>query len=206
MADSIDDGQGTTPTLSGNLPSNPYNLASDRGPSNFDIRHRFTGSFVWQPPYFDHSSGALRWALSGWTIAPILFAQSGAPYTPTVSGNPPAGLGNTASGVLGAQQSTTRVPFLERNSFRYPATAGMDLRVSRSFPLREKVRLELIGEAFNISNHVNYTNATAQAYTIGGTAAAPLLTYFSNFGQLTAANNNNVVSPRQIQIGAKITF
>ncbi len=89
LADSTDDGQGTSPTLSGNSPSNPYNLAFDRGPSNFDIRHRFTGSVVWQPGYFDHSSGAMRWILSGWTIAPILFAQSGAPYTPTVSGNPP---------------------------------------------------------------------------------------------------------------------
>jgi hypothetical protein len=205
LADSIDDGQGTSATLSGNSPSDPYNLAFDRGPSNFDIRHRFTGSVVWQPAYFDHSSGAMRWVLSGWTIAPIFFAQSGAPYTPTVSGNPPAGLGNTASGVLGAQGST-RVPFLERNSFRYPATAGVDVRVSRSFPIMEKARLELIGEAFNLTNHVNYTAANTQAYTLGGTAAAPLLTSFSNFGQLTAANNNNVVVPRQIQIGAKITF
>jgi hypothetical protein len=55
-------------------------------------------------------------------------------------------------------------------------------------------------------SHIFRTAATAQACTLCGTAAAPLLTFFSNFGQLTVANNNNIVVPRHIQIGAKITF
>ena len=206
LAQSKDNGQGTSPTLSGNSPSSPFNLAFDRGPSNFDIRHRFTTGIVWQPITFEHSSNAaLRWLLSGWTISPAFVAASGAPFSPTTSGNPPSGLGNAGSGILGAQGSS-RVPFLGRNSYRYPGTNNMDIRVARSFSLREALRMELIGEAFNLYNHFNATGVTTLMYTVGGTAAAPALTYNGNFGTITTANNNTVTGPRQIQVGAKITF
>ncbi len=204
-ADSVDNGQGTSPTLSGNAPLDAYNLALDRGPSNFDVRHRAVGSLVWQPEYFDHAAGLAHWLLSGWTIAPIITAQTGLPFSATVTGNPPSGSGNAASGVIGAQGSS-RVPFLERNSFRYPAVFDTDLRISRAFLFRERVRFELIADAFNLTNHVNYTSLVTQQYTLGGTAATPVLTYSSSFGQLTAANNTNVLVPRQIQLGARISF
>jgi len=206
LATSKDDGQGTTPTLSGSYPINPYDLMADYGPSNFDVRHRFVTNLVWKPEYFEKSQGLAHWLFSDWTFAPIFTAASGLPFTPTVSGNPPSGSGNTGSGVAGSQPSTNRVPFLGRNSFRYPGTYNLDMRISRGFRLYERTRLELIGEAFNLFNHVNYTGINAQNYTLGGTAAAPVLTYFPNFQQLTAANNNTVMGPRQIQIGARITF
>jgi hypothetical protein len=207
LSDSRDDGQGTSPTLSSSTPASPANLAFDRGPSNFDVRHRAAVSLVWQPPYFDQASNrGVRWLLSGWTIAPIFVAASGLPFTPTTSGNPPSGLGNAGSGILGAQQATTRVPFLERNAYRYPGTNNMDLRIARNFKLRERARLELIGEAFNLYNHFNATSVTTLMYTVGGTAAAPAVTYNPNFGTITNANNNNVLGPRQIQLGAKVTF
>jgi hypothetical protein len=82
----------------------------------------------------------------------------------------------------------------------------MDLRISRGFRLWEHGRMELMGDAFNLPNHVNYTGVVAQSYTVGGTAAAPQFTYFPTFGTRTAANNNNVLSARQIQIGARFTF
>lgn len=206
LADSRDDNYyGVSATASGNGPSNAANLAFDQGPSAFDVRHRVVASIVYQPPFFEKGNGALHWMLSGWTIAPIITAQSGQPFSPTVSGNPPSGLGNAASGVTGSQ-GATRVPFLERNSYRYPGINYLDLRISRAFQLHERARLELIGEAFNLFNHVNYTAATAQMFTLGGTAANPTLTYTPTFDQLSAANNNNVYVPRQIQIGARVTF
>jgi hypothetical protein len=206
LADSRDDNAyGLSATPSGNGPSNAYNVAYDEGPSPFDVRHRAVVSIVYQPQFFANSKGAMHWLLDGWTIAPINNAQSGQPFSPTVSGNPPSGSGNTGSGVTGSQGST-RVPFLERNSYRYPAVNVLDLRISRSFAIREHTRLELLGEAFNMLNHVNYTSATTQMFTLGGSAANPTLTYTPSFGQLTAANNNNVLTARQIQIGARITF
>jgi hypothetical protein len=206
LSNSRDDGQGTSPTPTSNSPSSPANLYFDRGPSNFDVRHRGAMSLVWQPGYFDHSSTtALRWVLTGWTVSPTFVAASGSPYSPTTSGNPPSGLGNAGSGILGAQGSS-RVPFLERNSYRYPGTNDMDLRISRSFRVKERLKFEVIAEAFNLYNHFNATSATTLMYTLGGTAAAPTLSYNANFGQITNANNNNVLGPRQIQFGAKLNF
>ena len=206
LSKSRDDGQGTSPTLSTNTPSNPANLHFDDGPSNFDVRNRGAVSIVWQPPYFDRSSNiAARWLLSGWTIAPVFVAASGQPYTPTTSGNPPSGLGNAASGILGAQGSS-RVPFLGRNSYRYPGTNNMDLRIARSFHIRERAKAEIIAEAFNLYNHFNATSVTTLMYTVGGTAAAPALNYNATFGAITNANNNNVLGPRQIQLGARVNF
>jgi hypothetical protein len=66
--------------------------------------------------------------------------------------------------------------------------------------------LELIGEAFNLLNHVNYTGVVQQMFSLGGTTANPSLTYTPSFGQLNATNNNNVYTPRQIQIGARLSF
>jgi hypothetical protein len=68
------------------------------------------------------------------------------------------------------------------------------------------MHLELTGDAFNLFNHVNYTGVITEQYTVGGTAAAPALNYFPSFGTLNAANNNTVLVPRQIQIGARFTF
>ena len=206
LSDARDQGQVSSAQASGNYPSDPAYLPFDNGPSNTDVRHRVVASVVWQPGYFDHAAnGAERWLLSGWTVAPIFVAQSGFPFSPTISGNPPSGAGNAASGILGAQGSS-RVPFLERNSYRYPGTNSMDLRISRSFRLKEEVKLELIGEAFNLYNHFNATGLTTLMYSIGGTATAPVLNYNANFGQITGANNTTLLMPRQIQVGARITF
>jgi hypothetical protein len=197
----------TTPT---NGATNAFNINGDEGFSPYDIRHKVVASAVWQPPYFDKGHGAGHWLLSGWTVAPVFFAGSGLPFTPTISGNPPSGLGNAASGVTGSQAATARVPFLERGSYRYPGQNNIDLRVAKALPIGERVKVELSGEAFNLFNHVNFTAVTTQMYTVGGTAALPTLTYFqtstSGFGLLTNANNNNVVGPRNLQIGARVTF
>jgi outer membrane receptor protein involved in Fe transport len=206
LASSKDNQTSISPTPTGNAPLSPFDLSLDRSPSTFDQRHKVVGSIVWQPPYFDHASPAAHALLSGWTIAPMFTCATGLPFSPTVSGNPPSGSGNAGSGVIGATGSS-RVPFLERDSFRYPGLDNLDLHVSRAFYLSgERVKMELIGESFNILNHVNYTGIVAQMYTLGGTAAAPVLTYFPTFGTLNAASNNNVLSSRQIQIGARVTF
>ena len=206
LADSIDTGQVSTATPSASYPMDPYDIHLDRGPSNFDIRHRFALFGVWQPAYFDHSSPAARWLPSGWTVAPIFTTQTGLPYTGAVTGNLASGSGATASGDIGDRDSTNRVPFLERNSFRYPGLIDVDLRISRAFHLRERAQLQLIGEMFNLTNHVNYTSAITTAYTVGGTATAPVFDYAPSFGTLTGANNTTVAVPRQLQLGARFSF
>lgn len=60
----------------------PFNPGLDYAPSDFDLRHRFIGSFNWEVP-FDRlgGSGWARQALGGWELAGIIQARSGSPFT-----------------------------------------------------------------------------------------------------------------------------
>jgi hypothetical protein len=143
--------------------------------------------------------------LTGFTISPTLSVSSGVPYTATLTGNTP----NTArisTGVLGAGGSN-RLPSIERNAFHLPTTANVDLRVSRAFRLSGEHRIEGILDVFNMFNRLNHTAVNTLMYTVGGTVAAPTLTYNPTFGSLTNANSNYFVfTPRQVQLAVRYTF
>ena len=54
---------------------------ASRGLSDFDRRHRFVTSAVYQLPFFAHSNGLTKTALGGWEASGVLVLQSGAPFT-----------------------------------------------------------------------------------------------------------------------------
>ena len=195
-----DNGQSSQTFSTPNNVLNPFDLGLEEGTSTFDIPHRFSLSTVWQP----RSSNA--W-LDNFTIAPVVGVSSGAPFTPLISGNAPqAATVRVFTGILGAG-GTNRLPSIERNTYRLPNTASVDLRVSRAFPIG-KNKLEASFEAFNLFNRINYTAANTTFYTIGGTVAAPTLTYNSaTFNTYTNANNGTFSPrPREIQLGVRYTF
>jgi hypothetical protein len=212
LAKATDDGQSSTTFTATNNALNPFDLGAEKGPSIFDIRHRFVGNVVWQPDYLNNRGRTARWLLSGYTIAPIVSISSGLPYTASISGNlpntgAPAGGLPVSTGVLGSG-GTNRPPFVGRDAFRFPSTAEVDLRFARAFTIRERVRLEVFAEAFNLFNRVNYTAATTTEFTAGGTFAAPTLTYNSaTFGTLSNANSGTSTPiQREIQIGGHFSF
>ena len=54
----------------------------DYGNSDFDIRHRFVISTIWEMPWFKNSSSAVaRQVLGGWSISPVIKVLAGSPYT-----------------------------------------------------------------------------------------------------------------------------
>jgi hypothetical protein len=57
------------------------NPRDSRGPSDFDRRHRFVTSGVYDLPFFAHTSGFTHAALGGWETSGVLILQSGAPFT-----------------------------------------------------------------------------------------------------------------------------
>jgi hypothetical protein len=203
-------GEATSPAISGtgNGPVNPYNVARENGTSNLEVRNRFVGTLVWQPPFFDHSSNAVsRALLSGWIISLNQTAESGLPFIQTISGNEPSGLGATiSSGGPSGGATSTRFILVAKNSNFLPPTVNTDIRIGRTFHVHERFQTELSFEAFNLANHVNYTGATGTAYSTGGTAAAPTLTYSTSFGNLTSASNGVYLTQRQLQLGAKVSF
>ena len=61
------------------------NPRDSRGLSDFNRRHRFITSFVYQLPFFAHAQGFTGTALGGWEVSGVLTLQSGLPITPVDS-------------------------------------------------------------------------------------------------------------------------
>jgi hypothetical protein len=202
-ARATDNGQSSTTFTSTNNVVNPFDLELEEGRSNFEVKHRFVANAIWSPEVGQEGS-AMHTVLSGFTIAPAFTATSGLPQTHSVTGNAPgAGI---STGILRAG-GTNRIPTIERNTLFLPKTINLDLRISRGFRVGGTHTLEAMVDVFNVFDRLNYTAMNTTMYTVGGSAAAPTLTFNPTFGTLTNANSNYFVfTPRQVQIAARYTF
>ncbi len=59
----------------------PFNPGLDRGDAEFDNRHRWAISGIWDIPVGRNASGAIRHIIGGWQIAPIITLRTGAPFS-----------------------------------------------------------------------------------------------------------------------------
>jgi hypothetical protein len=222
---STDTGQASQTFTSPNVPLNPFDYSLESGRTNFDIPHRFVASVVWEPaPFSANDNRALRAIFNGFTIAPIVQIASGRLNSASVSGNAPActsaaicgGSALTAAvstGILGAG-GANRFPAFERNSYRFPRTANVDLRLSRRFRFTETTNLEVLGEAFNLFNRVNVTDRGTRLYSISTASATnapslavgtPILIVDPTFLVPTEAGNT-IFRERQIQFAVRFHF
>jgi hypothetical protein len=84
------------------LPQDSRNLAADRGPSDFNALHRFSGGFVYDLPLrrlWAHGPGWSARLLDHWQAGGIVTAQTGQPFTVVLAGAPAssaAAFGNPA--------------------------------------------------------------------------------------------------------------
>ncbi|HEV3307997.1 MAG TPA: carboxypeptidase-like regulatory domain-containing protein [Candidatus Sulfotelmatobacter sp.] len=61
--------------------NNQTDARASRGLSDFDRRHRFVTSAVYQLPFFTQASGFKKATLGGWEASGVIVLQSGAPFT-----------------------------------------------------------------------------------------------------------------------------
>jgi outer membrane receptor protein involved in Fe transport len=62
--------------------TNPYAPGLDKGNADFDTRHRFVVSGVWDLPWMKNASNAFaRQALGGWSLSPVFKVHSGYPFS-----------------------------------------------------------------------------------------------------------------------------
>jgi hypothetical protein len=96
-------------------------------------------------------------------------------------------------GGLRGEGGVNIVPTLGRDSIYDDNNYRLDLRISRSFNLTEKLRVEILAEGFNIFNDANYNGYNGSPYVASATTATtPLsqpvpLVRQANFG---IANND----------------
>src|SRR5579864_4045780 len=60
--------------------ANVFNYALDRGNSDFDVRYRYVGSYIYELPFLRGKSGAMAMLLGGWGVSGITTFQSGLPF------------------------------------------------------------------------------------------------------------------------------
>ncbi len=75
---------------------------ASRGLSDFDRPHRLTATYVYDLPFFSHSSGILRTALGGWSVSGVTTIQSGTPFSIIDSGAGTGFLGAGSAPLVGA--------------------------------------------------------------------------------------------------------
>jgi len=205
----------------------PSNPRLDKGNSNQNVPNRLVMYAIYTTP--KPFKGALGYLLNEYQLSPSFAVQNGLPYSAASGGSPTNALtsaGNQSSigGGVNGSNGASRIDVLGRNQFGQPRTGVLDFRFSKRFAVKEKYKLEVLIESFNVLNHQNVTAvnstayfvATSQATTTGGvtTPAKATLTYNTSsanatlplFGSVTNANSNLSYSPRQVQVGAKFHF
>jgi outer membrane receptor protein involved in Fe transport len=219
LSKAIDGGQvpGQFGTFNGtDSPIDPYNRKLEYALSDLDQRQRFVGSVVWIPPYAKNiSNKGLKMLLDGYTLASIVTVSTGQPVTGVISGNVSGAIaGGPTGGAVNNSGTATggRSPALPRNSYLGPGLGDVDFRISRDFRFTERVKLSLLGEAFNMFNFTNFftVNTTQYTYTAAGSGACGGHTNGCLIPQATfltpSATNNNLIGARQLQISGRITF
>ena len=59
----------------------PFNPELDKGDADFDVRHRFVSSGIWEIPFANDTEGIAKHILDGWQITYIFTARTGSPYS-----------------------------------------------------------------------------------------------------------------------------
>lgn len=160
------------------LPTNQSDRSVDYGWSVDDVRHRWVMSGTYLVP----DMNGLARALSGFQLSGAATYRSPFPV------DPQTGTDLNRDGVV-----NDRPLGLERNSFRAYDFFVIDFRLTKILAVGGKRRVELVAEAFNLLNRINY-DAVNTSY---GTGTAPVATFRAPV---------SAYDPRQFQLGAKISF
>ena len=215
-----------------NFPQNSRDLAAEKALSDFDFRHRFTLAYVYDLPFgtrlWKTDDRRLGYLLRGWEMAGAVTAQSGAHFTPQISGNVSGadesqitGVGHatdrpdlTGSGLYPARQSpeqwvlasgfSSPAPFTfgnaGRNILRGPSLATWDFSVIRRFLLHESKSLEFRAEMFNIFNRPNFEIPK------GDLASASFGKIFNTVQPIAGQASGGPGDPRELQFGLRLIW
>jgi hypothetical protein len=177
------------------------NQRAQKGPSNFDVRHRFVTSGFCQLP-FGKSAGFLNHLIRDWQLSGVFSAQGGQPFTVTLNTDPSA-TGTTAhpnriaDGALPADQRSVKHWFdtsafvaptcicfgnSGRGVVRGPGFMDLDLGVTRNFQITERFRVQFRAESFNLLNH---PNLGLPNFNIGNPLAGTITTTINRSGRIS---------------------
>ncbi|HEX3249975.1 MAG TPA: carboxypeptidase regulatory-like domain-containing protein [Pyrinomonadaceae bacterium] len=190
----------------GVIVQNSYDLRDSRGLSDYDARHRFVFSGIYEAPFHGNQ------LVEGWQLGAIVQSQSGNPVNIVINNATFTGTNNTVRpdvtgpiAILGTPNRWFDIaPFvvpvgrfgsLGRNVVIGPGFNNTDFSVIKRTKLTESQVIEFRWEVFDVFNHANF----GQPGRVVGSA---------NFGQITNTRfaTGDSGSSRQMQFALKYKF
>jgi hypothetical protein len=187
------------------------NLRGEYAPSALDQTHRFVGNAVYEIPFMKDQKGVTGRILGGWQMGLILSLFSGSPLgiseatstTDAQGGNQrpnwtgkSAALSNpTPQEWFDISQFTLAAPYTFGNvartlgGLRSDGLKELDLTLSKTFAIHERLKLQFRAECFNLTNTVQFS---PPATALGA----------AGFGAVSSQNNQ----PRIVQLALKLLF
>jgi hypothetical protein len=178
-AHTIDWGIGFAPTFGSTTPSSFYNgdYRDDKGSSQLDRRHTVVVNYVVSPKLMGGNGLFAKYIANGWQLSGVTTFASSQPVAPTVSGTfsipnnaalqTQLGFKTVVSGFsINGLGGSSRVPFESTSALNVGAAYRTDARLSKVFPITERVNVMLGFEAFNIFNHLIPTGRDGAQYTV----------------------------------------
>ena len=180
-----------------------YNLRNDRGLSDFDVRHRFVISALYDLPWRGNR------LLEGWQFAVVVQSQSGNPINIVTSNSTVNGVAGTLRpdvngpvAIIGNVErwfdtstfaAVPRFGNLGRNVVIGPGFNNTDFSIIKNTNLSDSFRMQFRAEFFDVFNHANF----GQPGNVVGTPA---------FGRITNTRfpAGETGSSRQIQFAIKV--
>jgi hypothetical protein len=209
------------PSTQGANNFNVINFSANKGLSDWDRRHIYTMSAVYELPFGQGkhflTSGPGKWILGGWQLNALWSWESGLPLdisTSNTSLNAPGNInrpnvsgsvdifGGIGPGTLYFDKSKFSAPApntfgnLGRNVLHGPGINTLDTSIFRRFPIRERMNVEFRAEAFNLTNTPQY-NRPVQVFTDAA------------FGSVVKANGTQSVlvnNSRALQLSMRFQF
>jgi hypothetical protein len=202
---------------------NPLDFRNEKAASDFDVRHRLSGSLTWGIPGHFSTTGSARKFLAGiferWDLNAVATARSGLPVNVTLAiPDVPAGVAfqgfarpdNTGApttptgdrrAMLDPSAFTAPAPGtygnLGRNALRGPSLVSADASMARTWQMNERINLQFRGEIFNILNRANFANPPARLPLTGGTGV---------FGVANDLADNGLGASRQFRLNLTLRF
>ncbi|HEX4168944.1 MAG TPA: Plug domain-containing protein, partial [Bryobacteraceae bacterium] len=173
------------------------------GPTSFDRRHVFSGTFVWQLPLLRDHNGLIRNTVGGWQMSGVIRLQTGQYYTITGSTSTGTRRANYIGGPISVNNANTArwfntAAFATAPIGAYgnsgagiiegPGLESFDLSLAKHFAITERFDLKFQGDFFNAPNVGNFSTLNTVVTN-------------SNFGTLSAA-----YPPRNVQLSLKLAF
>jgi hypothetical protein len=193
---------------------NLYDRKSEWGPTYFDAKHMFVGTYVYEMPFGKGKKWGSAWhpvvnhVLGGWQMGGILTLHTGFPLTIQATDRS----GTTSRGARadrvgngeGPKQVGPGNTWLDKSAFKEPKTGtfgnsgigvvrgpglrNFSLSAQKYFPVKEAKRFEFRGEFYNLTNTPIFGAPNRSASSV-------------TFGELTGSQGE-----RNIQLGLKFYF